>query len=64
MKLKIKSTRKNMMQTKSLDEVDDCFAFGNSMSEADEAKITQSFHDTSPSAEARPVSCTVLWYIQ
>ena len=39
-------------------EVDDYFVSGDSMSEANEAEITESFQDTSTSVETGPVSCT------
>ena len=41
-----------------VDELDDYFVSGDSMSEADEAEITESFQDTDSSAETRPVNCT------
>ena len=41
-----------------VDELGDYFVSGDSMSEADEAEITESFQDTDSSAETRPVNCT------
>ena len=53
------SGNKEHEEEHDVDEVDNHFVSGDSMSEAYQAEITESFQDTNSNTETRPVNCTV-----